>query len=177
MKKIVLMTMALVTLTVATSWAQKQSKAEKEAEMTQLVNTIVPAKNFEFLGYEVIPQTGTAETINGYKYIKIQPSRFEINLPNTISYTTVMYEWQSCEQDKKGNWVIKIQISSPGGSYQMQEKVTVGMAVETRTVTKSQTPGIQTYEMVISPATGKATVKLRSSVDNTYTYRGSIRAF
>lgn len=166
MKKVILLMAALMTVSFSAQ-AQKKSKEEKAAEKArqemltaELINRVVPAKNFQFVPYEYIqPNTGTT-TITRYEYTKIRPNSLEVYMVNCPGVNTNRYEWLSCEK-KKDVWLVKLKAVADNGAN-------------------------LSFDFAVNSKSGVATLKVRSnkSLDqnnpgaaNSITYKGNIREY
>ncbi len=167
MKKVILLMAALMTVSFSAQ-AQKKSKEEKAAEKArqemltaELINRVVPAKNFQFVPYEYIqPNTGTT-TITRYEYTKIRPNSLEVYMVNCPGVNTNRYDGWMCETDKKGVFRVKFTAVADNGAN-------------------------LNFDFAINPKSGVAILKVRSnkSLDqnnpgaaNSITYKGNIREY
>ena len=121
MKKVILLMAALMTVTFSAQ-AQKKSKAEKAAEKAkkemlnaQLIDRVIPAKNFQFVPYEYIQTNTGTTTINRYEYTKVRPNSLEVYMTNCPGVNTNRYEWISCEK-KKDNWIVQMKATADNGN-------------------------------------------------------------
>ncbi|WP_283391659.1 hypothetical protein [Millionella massiliensis] len=166
MKKVILLMAALMTVTFSAQ-AQKKSKAEKAAEKAkkemlnaQLIDRVIPAKNFQFVPYEYIQTNTGTTTINRYEYTKVRPNSLEVYMTNCPGVNTNRYEWVSCEK-KKDNWIVQMKATADNGNT-------------------------LNFNFAVNSKTGIATLKVRSnkSLDqnnpggaNSITYKGNIREY
>lgn len=166
-KLIVMLTAGLLVVGSADAFAQKKSKAEKNAEKAQaemqsaaLMERIVPAKNFQFIPYQYTQTSSGTVSINRYEYLRVRPASLEAYMTICPGVNTNRYEWISCELVKE-TWVIKMRAVAETG-----QNLDLDLAIRAKN--------------------GSATLKVRSnkSLDpnnpaaaNNITYAGNIREY
>ncbi len=130
---------------------KEQKKARKAEERFLKINNLIMNRNFQFLGYQMNRPTGSTYSINGYRYVRIEPGYLEVNLPGSVSFRTVMYEWQSVVWENQ-LWIINLIVrSSPVNGT------------------------VERYELIVNPKTAKAALKINSSLYGTMYYKGIVK--
>lgn len=151
---------AVMAVSLTSVQAQKKAKdaekAQKEMQTAALIDRIVPAKNFQFVAYEMMTTNGGITQLTGYHAARIRPDSFSVKIDSCPEVETNRYDWSA--EKKKDVWTVKMKAIAADGAQ-------------------------LSFDFAINSKTGTTTLRLRSNkglaggTASSITYRGDIREY